>query len=199
MSTVTFIWQEFISPLVFGNGSERHGKEKERFISLWDKNLIEVKGRLLSTLPNVGPSRHTVLSSCGEGGHRNVNNVSSNIVMLGILDTMVTPNFCTLVCFVFGLLVLAVPHKISDVLHEIDGILSSFVTVTAELVQEVGGDTVILIVGYRREVVRCWEVVGDIFRWAVGCSGVVTVLEEIFHWVNHSGAFWCRHEEWGLV
>ena len=56
-----------------GNGSERHGKEKGR---LWDEDLIEVKERLISISPNVGPSRHSVLSSCGKRGYRNVNNVN---------------------------------------------------------------------------------------------------------------------------
>ena len=59
--------------LNLGNGSERHGKEKGR---LWDEDLIEVKERLLSILPNVGPPRHSILSSCGKGGYRNVNNVN---------------------------------------------------------------------------------------------------------------------------
>jgi hypothetical protein len=33
-------------------------------------------------IPNVGPWRHSVLSSCGEGGYRNVNNVNKQLPYL---------------------------------------------------------------------------------------------------------------------
>ena len=44
------------------------------------KAQYELYNRLLSTLPNVGPSRHSILSSCGEGGYQNVNNVNKGVI-----------------------------------------------------------------------------------------------------------------------
>jgi hypothetical protein len=55
------------------------------------------------------------------------------------------------------------------------------------LVQEFGVGAIVFTVGYRREVVMCRKTVGDVCRQAVGCGGVVTILDEVFKWGNYRG------------
>ena len=83
---------------------------------------------------------------------------------------------------------LAVLHEVPDIFHKVDGVLGSFVTVMVELVQEVGVGTIVLTVGYGREVVMCQKTVGDVCGRAVGCGGVVAILDEVFKQGKYQGA-----------
>jgi len=53
--------------------------------SIGNEGLNEVKEVVITlSLPNVGPSRHSVLSPRGKGGYRNVNNVDKYNVNMKI-------------------------------------------------------------------------------------------------------------------